>query len=77
MKTMEKYEVSDIFFQPKHMTLCSFHRFGKVFQTKVYEVHEGQRANRGRGLMNFLEISTQDKVLSVKNLDKPKTRKKR
>jgi DNA gyrase subunit A len=70
MKTMEDDEVCHFFSAKTHDSLFFFTDSGKVFQTKVYEVPEGQRANRGRGLMNFLEISTQDKVLSVLNLDK-------
>jgi len=70
MKTMEDDEVYHFFTAKTHDSLFFFTDSGKVFQTKVYEVPEGQRANRGRGLMNFLEISTSDKVLSVLNLDK-------
>lgn len=70
MKTMEDDSVYHFFSAKTHDSLFFFTDSGKVFQTKVYEVPEGQRANRGRGLMNFLEISTQDKVLSVLNLDK-------
>ena len=70
MKTMEDDEVCHFFSAKTHDSLFFFTDSGKVFQTKVYEVPEGQRANRGRGLTNFLEISTSDKVLSVLNLDK-------
>jgi len=35
---------------------------GKVFQVPVYEIPEGSRVAKGRGLLNFLEISPQDKV---------------
>lgn len=41
-------------------SLFFFTDLGKVFQTKVYEVPEGVKANRGRGLANFLEISNQE-----------------
>ncbi|HNY36068.1 MAG TPA: DNA gyrase subunit A [Candidatus Pacearchaeota archaeon] len=70
MKTMEDDAVCHFFSAKTHDSLFFFTDSGKVFQTKVYEVPEGQRANRGRGLMNFLEISTSDKVLSVLPLDK-------
>lgn len=43
---------------------------GKVFKIPVYEIPEGQRVTQGRGLMNFLEISPQDKVLSLIPLGK-------
>jgi len=70
MKTMEDDAVCHFFSAKTHDSLFFFTDSGKVFQTKVYEVPEGQRANRGRGLMNFLEVSTQDQVLSVLPLDK-------
>jgi bifunctional UDP-N-acetylglucosamine pyrophosphorylase/glucosamine-1-phosphate N-acetyltransferase len=38
---------------------------GKVFQTQVYEIPEGTRVARGRGLLNFLELSNDEKVLSL------------
>ncbi|MFA5228300.1 MAG: DNA gyrase subunit A [Candidatus Paceibacterota bacterium] len=70
MKTMEDDAVCHFFGAKTHDSLFFFTDSGKVFQTKVYEVPEGVKANRGRGLANFLEISTQDKVLSVLALDK-------
>ncbi|MFA5755212.1 MAG: DNA gyrase subunit A [Candidatus Paceibacterota bacterium] len=70
MKTMEDDAVCHFFSAKTHDSLFFFTDSGKVFQTKVYEVPEGVKANRGRGLMNFLEISTQDQVLSVLPLNK-------
>ena len=70
MKTMEDDAVCHFFSAKTHDSLFFFTDSGKAFQTKVYEVPEGVKANRGRGLANFLEISTQDKVLSVLALDK-------
>lgn len=70
MKTMEDDAVCHFFSAKTHDSLFFFTDSGKAFQTKVYEVPEGVKANRGRGLANFLEISSQDKVLSVLALDK-------
>ncbi len=70
MKTMEDDAVCHFFSAKTHDSLFFFTNSGKVFQTKVYEVPEGVKANRGRGLANFLEISNQDKVLSVLALNK-------
>ncbi len=41
-----------------------------MFRTKAYEVPEGIRTNKGRGIMNFLEIATSDKILSILALNK-------
>ena len=53
-----------------HDSLLFFTDSGKVFRTPVYEIPEGQRVTRGRGLLNFLEISPQEKVLSLFPLGK-------
>ena len=45
--------------------LLFFTDSGKVFRTSVYEIPEMGRTARGRGLMNFLEISPQDKILNL------------
>ncbi len=43
-----------------------------MFQTQVYEIPEGTRVARGRGVANFLEISTEEKVLSLVPMEKKK-----
>jgi len=48
-----------------HDALFFFTDSGKVFQVPVYEIPEGTRVAKGRGLLNFLEISAQEKVLSI------------
>jgi DNA gyrase subunit A len=65
MKTMGDDIVEHFLSANTHDNLLFFTDSGKVFQTKVYEIPEGSRATRGRGLLNFLEISSQDKVLSL------------
>jgi DNA gyrase subunit A len=53
-----------------HDSLLFFSDSGKVFRTPVYEIPEGSRIAKGRGLLNFLELSSQDKVLSLIPLQK-------
>ncbi len=53
-----------------HNNLLFFTDSGKVFRTVVYEIPEGTRVAKGRGIPNFLEISPQEKVLSLIPLDK-------
>jgi len=53
-----------------HDSLLFFTDSGKVFKTVVFEIPEAQRLARGRGLLNFLEISPQEKVLSLIPLSK-------
>ncbi|MBU2578573.1 DNA gyrase subunit A [Patescibacteria group bacterium] len=43
--------------------LLFFTDSGKVFQCPVWEIPEMSRTSKGRGLMNFLEISSNEKIL--------------
>ena len=70
MKTREEDEIDHLLTVNTHDTLFFFTDSGKVFRTKVYEVPEGIRANKGKGIMNFLEIAPSDKILSILSLSK-------
>ncbi len=72
MKTMQDDIVEHFLFASTHDNLLFFTDSGKVFQTQVYEIPEGTRVARGRGLMNFLETSTNEKVLSLVPVSKDK-----
>ncbi len=65
MTTMQDDIVEHFLCASTHDNLMFFTDAGKVFQTQVYEIPEGTRVARGRGVMNFLEISTEEKVLSL------------
>jgi DNA gyrase subunit A len=65
MKTMQEDIVEHFLCASTHDNLMFFTDTGKVFQTQVYEIPEGTRVARGRGLLNFLELSTEEKVLSL------------
>ncbi len=60
-----------------HDFLLFFTDNGKVFRVPVYQVPEGARAARGRGLLNFLEISSEEKVLAVIPLGKEEVTEKK
>lgn len=70
MKTLQDDVVEHFLTTETHDSLLFFTDSGKVFRTPVYEIPEGQRVTRGRGLLNFLEISPQEKVLSLITLSK-------
>jgi len=70
MKTLQDDIVEHFFTADTHDSLLFFTDSGKVFKTQVYEIPEGSRVARGRGLLNFLEISPQEKVLSLFSLGK-------
>jgi len=65
MKTLGDDIVEHFMTAMTHDSLLFFTDSGKVFKTPVYEIPEGSRVAKGRGLLNFLEISPQEKVLSL------------
>jgi DNA gyrase subunit A len=65
MKTVAEDIVEHFLYCNTHDSLMVFTDSGKVFQTPVYEIPEGTRVAKGRGLLNFIELSAQDKVLSL------------
>ncbi len=70
MKTMQDDIVEHFLCANTHDNLLFFTDSGKVFQTQVYEIPEGTRVARGRGLLNFLEMSNEEKVLSLVPIEK-------
>ena len=70
MKTLQDDVVEHFLAAQTHDSLLFFTDSGKVFRTQVYEIPEGQRVARGRGLLNFLEITPQDKILCLRTISK-------
>ena len=64
-KTKEDDFVEHIIFVNTHDDMLFFADSGKVFKTKVFEIPEATRIARGKNLMNFLEISSEEKILAV------------
>ena len=48
-----------------HSNLLFFTNTGKVYQMKMYDIPEGRRATRGKSIMNFLQLSAEEKVNSI------------
>ena len=70
MKTVGEDIVEHFLTANTHDKLLFFSDSGKVFQTPVWEIPEGTRVAKGRGLLNFLEITPQEKILSLLPLEK-------
>ncbi len=70
MKTMQDDTVSHFISANTHDFLLFFTDSGKVFRTPVYEIPEGARVARGRGLLNFLEVASEEKILNLLPLGK-------
>ena len=65
MKTLEEDIVENFLLCNTHDFLLFFTDSGKAFQTPVYEIPKENRVAKGRGLANFLEVSPEEKVLSI------------
>ncbi len=65
MKTIGEDIVEHFLAARTHDNLLFFTDSGKVFQAPVYEIPEASRVAKGRGLLNFLEISSEEKVLAL------------
>jgi DNA gyrase subunit A len=70
MKTLQDDIVERFLLAQTHDSLFFFTDSGKVFRTLVYEIPEGTRVARGRGILNFLETSPDEKVLSLLTVSK-------
>ncbi len=70
MKTVSDDIVEHFLYCNTHDSLMVFTDSGKVFQLPVYEIPEGTRVAKGRGLLNFVELSANDKVLNLFALGK-------
>ncbi len=65
MKTVGEDVVEHFISANTHDSLLFFSDSGKVFRAPAYEIPEGSRIAKGRALVNFLEITTQEKIMSV------------
>ena len=65
MKTLGEDVVEHFLLANTHDQLLFFTDSGKVFSLSAYEIPEAARVARGRGLLNFLEISPQEKILAL------------
>jgi DNA gyrase subunit A len=48
-----------------HSDLLFFTDKGKAYQMKMYEIPEGKRATRGKSIMNYLQVSSDEKITSI------------
>ncbi|KKW05932.1 MAG: gyrase subunit A protein, partial [Candidatus Moranbacteria bacterium GW2011_GWE1_49_15] len=48
-----------------HDNLMFFTNTGKVFQTKAYEIPESSRTAKGQAVVNFLQLSQEEKITAM------------
>ena len=65
MKTIGEDLVEHFLVANTHDSLFFFTDSGKVFKTIAYEIPKGKRQWKGKGVLNFLEISQLEKILSI------------
>ncbi|TSC66229.1 MAG: DNA gyrase subunit A, partial [Microgenomates group bacterium Gr01-1014_80] len=65
ISTKETDAVSHIFYTQTHDNLLFFTDRGRVFQIKVWEIPETQRAAKGQAVVNLINIEQGEKVTAV------------
>lgn len=70
--TKEDDYVTTVLSTSTHSDLLFFTDQGKVHQMKMYELPEGRRATRGKSIMNFLELESDERVTSILSIPKEK-----
>ncbi|MES3005418.1 MAG: DNA gyrase subunit A [Patescibacteria group bacterium] len=74
LNTKEEDFITHFITASTHNDILFFTDKGKVYQIKMYDIPEGKRATRGKSIMNFLSLSSEEKVTSI--LPMPKEIKK-
>jgi DNA gyrase subunit A len=70
LKTGKEDRVTHFLSAFTHDSLLFFTDSGKVFKTLAFEIPKETRIAKGKGILNFLEISPQEKVLAILPLGK-------
>ncbi len=65
LSTKEEDVVTTLLTTSTHSDLLFFSDRGKVYQCKMYEIPEGKRATKGKSLMNFLSLDSNEQITSV------------
>ncbi len=65
LNTKEEDVVTMFLRTSSHSDLLFFTNKGKVYQIKMYDVPEARRATKGKSIMNFLSLSSDESVTSV------------
>lgn len=70
METKGEDVVKHLLYASTHDRLLFFTTKGRVFQTLAYEIPKSTRTGRGKALVNFLELASDEQVTAVVPLDK-------
>jgi DNA gyrase subunit A len=70
LETKEEDVVTHLLKTSTHSDLLFFTNKGKAYQLKMYEIPEGRRATKGKSVMNFLQLSSEERVTSIVAMSK-------
>lgn len=70
LTTKEEDMVEFMFMTMSHSDVLFFTTKGRVFQLKAYEIPQAARTAKGQAIVNFLQLSSGEKVTSILPLDK-------
>jgi DNA gyrase subunit A len=65
LDTKEEDFVTHFLTASTHSDLLFFTDKGKVYQIKMYDIAEGKRATRGKSIMNFISLGSEEKITSI------------
>ncbi len=65
LDTKEEDFVTMLLTTDTHSDLLFFTNRGKAFQIKMYEIPEGRRATKGKSIMNYLSLASDERVTSI------------
>lgn len=65
LDTKEEDFVTHFLTASTHSDLLFFTDKGKAYQIKMYDIPEGKRATRGKSIMNFISLGSEEKITSV------------
>ena len=65
LETKEEDFITMLVSGSTHSDLLFFTNLGKVYQMKMYDILEGRRATRGKSIMNFLALGSEEKITSI------------
>jgi DNA gyrase subunit A len=75
LETKEEDFVTILVNANTHDDLLFFTNMGKAFQIKMYDIPEGRKATKGKSIMNFLSLGSEEKVMSILSVSKASKQK--
>lgn len=65
LDTKEDDFITHLIYTTTHSDVLFFTDKGKAYKIKMYEIPEGKRATKGKSIMNFLSLGSDEKVTSI------------